>query len=172
MEWYVLRTLSGKEEVVLSILKKIEAFSEFEVFCPKRRLGWRKSGRVISIIRPLFEGYLFVSVNSINIGKFDSLLRTYKMNLIKLVRSAGSLVPISFEEKQLLQGLMDCERVVEVSMVAKVKEQFKVIDGPLKGFEHMIKNFSNRNRRITVEIPVLQEKKIIELEGILINHIK
>ncbi len=169
MEWYVLRTLCGQEEVVLSIFKKMEVFSDFEVFCPKRKIGWRKSGQVISIIRPLFEGYLFVSVNSKDIGQFDRLLRIYKVNMVKLVRSAGSLVPISPEERQLLQGLMNCGRIVEVSKVERVKEELKVIDGPLLGFEHMIKNFSSRNRRITVEIRILEEVKRIELEGVLIN---
>ncbi|GEM_PF-1669131 len=169
MDWYVLRTLCGKEEVVLSILKKMEVFSDFEVFCPKRRIGWRKSGQVVSIIRPLFEGYLFVSVNKKDIGKFDRLLRAYKINVVRLVRSAGSLVPISYQERTLLQGLMDYGRIVEVSKIERTEEKIKVIDGPLLGFEHMIKKFSSRNRRITVEVPILEEKKIIELEGILIN---
>lgn len=59
--------------------------------------------------------------------------------------------------------------IVEVSKVERVKEELKVIDGPLLGFEHMIKNFSSRNRRITVEIQILEEVKRIELEGILLN---
>lgn len=169
MGWYVLRTFCGKEEMALSILKSIEAFSRFEIFCPKRRIGWRKSGRVISIIRPLFEGYLFVSINSKNILKFDFLLRSYKIGIVRLVRSAGSLVPISPEEKQLLQGLMDSGKVVEVSRLERVNTEYRVIDGPLLGYEHMIKKFSKRDRRITIEVPILQEKKILQLEGILVN---
>jgi transcriptional antiterminator NusG len=169
MDWYVLRTLCGKEEVVLSIFNKMEIFSEFDVFCPKRRISWRKGGHILSIIRPLFEGYLFVSVPCKKIGKFDRLLRMYRLNVARLVRSAGSLAPISSEEKLLLQGLMDYERVVEVSKIEIVKEQLKVIDGPLLGCEHMIKNFSSRKHRITIEVPLLHERKKIELEGILIN---
>jgi transcriptional antiterminator NusG len=50
-----------------------------------------------------------------------------------------------------------------------VKERFKVTNGPLLGCEHMIINFSSRKHRITIEVPLLHERKKIELEGILIT---
>ena len=169
MDWYVLSTLCGKEDVVLSIFNKMKIFSEFDIFCPRRRISWRKGGRMLSIIRPLFEGYLFVSAPCKKIGKFDRLLQMYRLNVARLVRSSGSLIPISSEEKQLLQGLMDYKRVVEVSKIEIIKEQLKVIDGPLLGCEYMIKNFSSKKHRITIEVPLLHEIKKIELEGILIH---
>ena len=51
IDWYVLRTLSGKEDAVFMYFKRI--LSEFPIIYPKRRIGWRKNGGVISIIRPL-----------------------------------------------------------------------------------------------------------------------
>lgn len=169
MGWYVLRTLCGREEGVIAILNKIDIFSKFDVFCPKRRVGWRKKGRIISIVRPLFEGYLFVSSNEENIITFDYLLRKYKIDMAWLVQSAGCLVPISKEEKQFLQKLMDREKIVESSKVKIVENHFEVVDGPLLGLEHTIKNISSKNRRIIIEVPILQEKRRIELEGTLIN---
>jgi len=169
MDWYVLRTLGGREKIVLAILGKIEKFSEFDIFCPQKRISWRKSGDIFFLVKPLFEGYLFVSVNNEKIEKFQRLLNRYKINMVSLVRSAGSIIPISIEEKQILQRLMNCERVVEVSKFEIIEHQLKVIEGPLIGFEHMIKKFSSRNRRITIEIPILQEKKNILLEGLLVN---
>jgi transcription termination/antitermination protein NusG len=76
IDWYVLRTISGKEDVIYSIFQKI--FSEFEIIYPKRRIGWRKNGRIISLVRPMFEGYLFISTDKILI--FEQLLRRYSMN--------------------------------------------------------------------------------------------
>lgn len=169
MEWYVLRTLCGKEDAALSLFNKIESFSEFDVFCPRRKISWRKGGHILSVIRPLFEGYLFVSSPGKKIGTFDRLLRMYRLDIVRLIRSAGSLAPISSEEKRLLQGLLDYNRIVEVSKIEMVKEQLRVIDGPLLGCEHIIKNFSSSKRRLTVEIPLLHESKKIELEGILIG---
>jgi len=169
LEWYVLRTLCGKEDIVLDILKKIEKFAEFDVFCPQKKVRWRKKGCILDIVKPLFAGYLFVAIHNEEIEKFYRLLNMYKINMVKLVRNAGSIVPISIEEKQILQRLMDCERIVEVSKFEIIEEQLRVIEGPLIGCEHMIKKISNRNRRITIEIPILEEKKNIDLEGILVN---
>lgn len=169
MSWYVLRTICGKEEGVLSILNKMGTFSEFEIFYPKKRIGWRKKGNIISIIRPLFEGYLFVSANERSINRFDYLLRNCKLNRAWLVQSAGCLAPISNEEKNILEKLMDCEKVVECSKVKVIKDQFEVVEGPLLGLEYTIKKISYKNRRIIVELPILEEKKQIELEGMLIK---
>lgn len=165
MDWYVLRTISGKEDVCHSIFQKV--FPEFEIIYPKRRLGWRKNGRVISLVRPMFEGYLFVSTDKI--WKLDHLLRRCGMNTAWLTRSAGSLVPIFAEEKQLIQRLIGNTGIAEISELERSKDQVKVVNGPLIGLEHVIRKISGRNRRITAEFPVLGEKKKIELEGYIIN---
>lgn len=168
MSWYVLATSCGKEEILLSILQRLGISSKFDVFCPKRKIGWRKNGNIISIIRPLFEGYLFAEVDGSDISEFDYLLRRYKLRAW-IVRSAGSLVPISVEEKQIIEKLMDSERVVQVSRIDKSKNQIKVVDGPLVGMEHIIRKFSNKNRRVTIEVPILHDNRTIELEGILVG---
>jgi len=166
LEWYVLRTGCGKEDAALTILRKM--FSEVELIYPRKRISWRKQGGCISLIRPLFDGYLFVSYPKEKIRAFDQLLRMRKLNIAWLVYSGGALVPILNEEKQLIQKLMGSDGIVEVSTVGKHHEQLQVVNGPLVGLEHIVKKVSRRNRRITVEIPVLDEKRQIELEGILI----
>jgi transcription termination/antitermination protein NusG len=166
LEWYVLRTICGKEDAALTILRKM--FSEVELIYPRRRISWRKQGRYIGLVRPLFDGYLFVSYPKEKIRAFDQLLRMRKLNIAWLVYSGGDLVPILDEEKLLIQKLMGKEEIVEVSTVVKHDGQIQVVDGPLVGLEHIVRKVSRRNRRITVEILVLDEKRKIELEGILL----
>jgi transcriptional antiterminator NusG len=165
MEWYVLRTICGKEDATLTMLRKM--FSEVELIYPRRRISWRKQGGIIDLVRPLFDGYLFISYPKEKIREFDQLLRMRKLNIAWLIYSGEALVPILNEEKQLIQKLMGSDGIVEVSTVGKHNEQLQVLSGPLVGLEHIIKKVSHRNRRITVEIPVLDEKRKIELEGIL-----
>jgi transcription termination/antitermination protein NusG len=168
IDWYVLRTICGKEEVALRVFQKM--FSEVEVIYPRRRISWRKQGSIISLVRPLFEGYLFVATEKEKMREYNRILRMHQLNVAWLVYSAGSLVPLIAEEKQLIQQLMGAEGVVEVSAVQRDNDRLQVVNGPLLGQEHIIKKVSSRNRRITVEIPVLAEKRNIELEGIIINH--
>lgn len=137
------------------------------IIYPKKRISWRKQGSIINLVRPLFEGYLFIAYPKEEIGIFDHLLRKYQLNIVWLVYSAGSLVPILNEEKQLLQKLIGSDGIVEVSTLEKHNQQLRVVNGPLVGVEHIIKKISRRDLRITVEIPVLDEKRRIELEGVL-----
>lgn len=163
----MLRTTSGKEEITAAICRKM--FSGCDIIYPKRRVCWRKCGQMISLIRPLFEGYLFVSSESTKIQNFDRLLHKYEFNVGGLVYSAGALIPILTKEKELIRKLMGNEGIVEVSEIEKIDNQIKVVTGPLVGFEPLIKKFSGRNRRITVEIPILAENRQIELGGVWKN---
>jgi transcriptional antiterminator NusG len=165
IDWYVVRTISGKEDEVCIIFQKI--FSEFEIVYPKRRVGWRKKGHVISVIRPLFEGYLFVSTNKIE--TFHNLLRKHAINNAWLTRCGENLMPIYPEEKNLIQQLIGNEGIVEVSEIQMVDNQIKVVKGPLIGLEHVIKKYSGKNRRIVIEFSVLGEKREVELEGSIVN---
>ncbi len=166
MEWYVLRTVCGKEDATLTILRKM--FSEVELIYPRRRISWRKQGSYIDLVRPLFDGYLFISYPKEKIRVFDQILRMRNLNIAWLVYSGGELIPILSEEKQLIQKLMGSDGIVEVSTVEKQNEQLQVVNGPLVGLEHIVTKVSRRNRRITVEIPMLDEVRKIELEGNLI----
>ncbi|BBB92532.1 transcription termination/antitermination NusG family protein [Methylomusa anaerophila] len=166
-DWYVLRTISSKEETAAAFYRKI--FPDYDIIYPKRRICWRKCGNLINIIRPLFEGYLFVSTDNNKIHDFDNLLHKLRFNVGWLVYTAGALMPIFDEEKKMIQMLMGTEGIVEVSEIEKVQNRFSVVTGPLMGFEAMIKKFSAKNRRITVEIPILTENKRIELGGIWKN---
>lgn len=166
LEWYVLRTVCGKEDAALTILRKM--FSGIELVYPRRRISWRKQGSYINLVRPLFDGYMFISYAKEKIRDFDQALRMCNLNIAWLVYSGGALVPILNEEKQLIQKLMGSDGIVEVSTVEKQHEQFQIVNGPLVGLEHIVTKVSRRNRRITVEIPVLDEIRKIELEGKLI----
>jgi transcriptional antiterminator NusG len=167
MEWYVLRTGCGKEDAALTILQKM--FSAVKFIYPRKRVSWRKQGRLISLVKPLFEGYMFVSCSEGEIAVFDQLLRRNKLNIAWLVYSAGTLVPIFKEEKLLIQQLIGLDGIVEMSSVKKYNDHLQIVNGPLVGLEHIVKKVSGRNRRITVEIPVLEENKNVELEGVLIK---
>ena len=165
IEWYVLRTICGREEISYLTLQKI--FTDFDVIYPRRRVSWRKNGRLLNLVRPMFEGYLFVSTNKILM--LDYLLRKLQINIAWIIRSAGGIVPISTEEKGLIQQLINSEGIAEVSELERIKDQLTVVKGPLVGLENAIKKFSGRNRRIIIEVPILGEKRKVELEGHIIN---
>lgn len=168
MDWYVLKTLAGKEDAVFTYFKR--SLAEFKIIYPKRRIGWRKNGRVISIIRPLFEGYLFVSTDEIEV--LDSLLRRHSLGIAWLIRNRGILSAIYPDEKQIIEKLMNSGGIVEASEIQLVGNRIEVVTGPLVGLEHVIKKFSGKNRRIITEFSILGESREVEFEGNIIKSEK
>jgi len=161
MEWYVLRTLLGKEIKVYSVFKKI--VPGLKIIYPRRQVFWRKQGKILKLIKPLFSGYLFVATDKVT--ELDYLLRKHKIGIAWLIRSGGALVPIFEEEREFIEKLIGVEEIVGVSEVLKSENDFKVIKGPLLGLEHKIKKYSSREQRITIEILIMKEIKRIELQG-------
>lgn len=166
MQWFVLRTIVGKEEKVILLFQHL--FHDIKVIFPKRRLSWRKKGKIVNVIKPLFSGYLFVSADNERIIELSLWLQFQKVDAW-FVKFGNLITPITTEEMQLIQQLMSDGDIVERSEILKIGEKATIIRGPLVGLEGIIEKYSKRNRRVMVKIIIGGEEKQVELEGTWIN---
>lgn len=167
MNWYALRTLVGKEEKAVLLIKSF--FQDISVLFPKRRLSWRKKGDVMEIIKPLFSGYFFVFAHDNRVREVDLWLRVKKPD-IWFVKFGKLITPVLNEEMELVQQLMCNSDIVEKSEIYKNGDKIEIVRGPLVGLEGIVEKYSKRNCRITVKIAIGGEEKRIELEGSSINY--
>lgn len=163
MDWYVLRTLAGKEERSLKLLQLL--FNDIQFIFPKRRLTWRKKGAILDVIKPLFAGYLFASASNMRITELDYWIRAERAD-VWFVKIDKSIIPITNEEVQLIRQLISNGDIVEKSEIATIGEEVKVVGGPLLGLEGIVEKLSKRDRRVTIRIAINGEEKRVELEGI------
>lgn len=162
MRWYVLRTLTGQEDKSLTLLQYL--FKDIQFIFPKRRLSWRKKGAILDVIKPLFRGYLFVSAEEKRIKELDDWMRDKKVD-IWFVKIEKLIIPITNEEVQLIKQLICNGDIVERSVIIKIGEEAKIVNGPLVGLEGIVEKYSKRDRRVTIKVTVNGEEKRIELEG-------
>lgn len=120
LQWFVLRTLVGKEEKFILLFKHL--FHDIKIVFPKRRVSWRKKGKVIDVIKPLFSGYLFISANNEKIKELNQWLRFQKVDAW-FIKFDNVITPINDKEMQLIQQLMCNGDVVERSEVIKIGEK-------------------------------------------------
>ncbi|GBF33014.1 transcription antitermination NusG-related protein [Desulfocucumis palustris] len=162
LQWYVLRTISGKEEKALFLIQKL--FHDVKIIFPKRRLSWRKKGKIIYVIKPLFSGYLFAAANYEQIEELHQWLRIQKAN-IWFVKVGNLLTPIDNHEMELIQKLMCNGDIVDSSEIQKNGESVMIVKGPLVGLEGIIEQYSKRNRRVVIKVNIGGEERRVELEG-------
>lgn len=166
LRWYVLRTIVGKEDEALLLLKRL--FSHIKIILPKRRLSWRKKGKIIDVVKPLFSGYLFVSANDKQIIELNLWLRTKKVN-IWFLKVNNIIIPVDNYEMELIEKLIFNGEIVGLSEIMNVGEQVMIVRGPLVGLEGIIVKFLKRNRRVIINVTIGGEEKKVELEGFWIN---
>ena len=169
MQWFILRTKVGNEERVMLLFEKI--FEDVKIIFPKRRLSWRKKGRIIDVIKPLFSGYLFVSASNERIKELNLWLRIKNLNAW-FVKFDNSITCVAMEEMQLILRLMCNGDIVEKSEIAKIGEKVAVVRGPLVGMEGIVEKYSKRNRRVIINVTIGGKEKQVALEGTWISSLK
>lgn len=166
--WYGIQCISGGEDVSRKQLQKV--FPEFETLLPQRILFIRKGGITRKETKALFPGYFFIKtkeklqrqqsqeiIHKVNLGQTPLLLRILGKN------DSDFLTNIPSEEMGIILELTAEGEEIGVSRVAKENHRFRILSGPLKDREVMIKKINARKKRITVELNLLGEIREIQL---------
>ena len=94
--WYLIQLKPNSHRLAERNLHR----QEFETFLPMQQITRRKASRFVSDLKPLFPGYMFVSVNS-DLAPWRAINST--IGVSKLVSFEGTPKPLS---PQLISGLM------------------------------------------------------------------
>lgn len=103
----------------------------FETFLPMQKITRRKASRFVSDLKPLFPGYMFVSVNS-ELAPWRSINST--IGVSKLVSFEGKPKPLPL---QLISGLMlrcDASGVLLSPKSLRAGDSVEMLTGPFANF--------------------------------------
>ena len=95
-QWYLIQFKPNSHRLAERNLQR----QGFETFLPMQKITRRKASRFVSDLKPLFPGYMFVSVNS-ELAPWRSINST--IGVSKLVSFEGKPKPLPL---QLISGLM------------------------------------------------------------------
>lgn len=174
--WYVIQTITGKEQELINMIGKITAEtggtktggaktqrSYEKCFIISRECVWRMERRYQVCIKPLFPSYVFVETDTPDQFFYD--LKGIP-KLTKLLGCDGTFWTVQKEEEELLRKLVgdDPEYIVRRSPVEVNKDgEIISVEGILKEYAGRIVKKRLRKRVVVIEIPFLGEMKKIEL---------
>ena len=95
-QWYLIQFKPNSHRLAERNLQR----QGFETFLPMQKITRRKASRFVSDLKPLFPGYMFVSVNS-DLAPWRSINST--IGVSRLVSFEGKPKPLPL---QLISGLM------------------------------------------------------------------
>lgn len=160
MDWYALFVKTGKENDVQKWLQF--AFNESVLHCivPKRKLTERKNGKVYSVIRTLFSGYVLINTEMNNI--------IYKKivdipNCINILGNGTYYTKIDQQEISTILSLTRDTEVLDCSKIYIENSKIIVKSGPLRGMEGIIRKIDTRKNRAKVSINFMNCEKMVDL---------
>ena len=157
MSWFVMYVETGHEDEVCRLIDRIIVYSYFKIpyqlLVPKRQIYEKKSGICNEVTKCLFPGYILVETEQI-----DEFYYQVKK------------IPHIFKFLRILY-MTNEEGLIEISNALYINDRIEIIDGPLKGYEGIIRKLDKRKGRAKVEFSINQNVIHIDL-GISIIYKK
>ena len=171
-QWYILRTISGKEmkvkEMIEGYRKNNPVYAEniSQILVPTEKVYTTRAGKKVLKDKVMFSGYVFVKLAltpDIEVTLQDTT------NVVNFVRSReGEHRPEPVPEQQILTMLGHAEaREQEAADSVNdyvVGESVKVNFGPFSGFIGEIKEINAEKRELTVMVKVFGRETPLKLD--------
>jgi transcription termination/antitermination protein NusG len=167
MPWYAVHTRSRHEDQAhIGLTQKA-----FNAFLPKIEVWSKRKDRRKKILIPLFPGYLFVELLSLdNVIKVD-VLKTF--GVVRLLgKSPGSEpLPVPDDKIDAIRRIVQSKVEVQQFQYPKVGEPARIVDGPFKGLEGLVIKTDYEKELFVISIEILQRSVAIKLEGFQISRL-
>lgn len=169
-KWYVLRSISGKEnkvkEYIESALVTSSLFREYvsQVLIPTEKVVTLKNGKRTVKEKNLLPGYVLVECNLTD--ECYPLLRNIPNVLGFLSDSKNSTKPAPVPQSEVNRIVGNVEEAVE-EMLQEVTflegEKVKVADGPFSGFNGVVQEVLADKQKLKVVVTIFDRQTPLEL---------
>ena len=162
IEWYVIRTFSGNEEKVKTLLETVGVESKIIY----REMYLKRNGQVKLVNKKLFPGYLF-AITEIGSSEFDLLVNVLRHEntgyFYNLKQDREETPALSEKEKDYLSRLAGDKNVVEASVGYIEGDKVTITEGPLVGYESKIVYIDRHKKIAKVNIDFIGETRIVSV---------
>jgi transcriptional antiterminator RfaH len=148
--WFVAATQAGKEDLASRHLRN----QGFRVFAPRRPRTVRHARRVLTLLGPLFPGYIFVSFDR-SAAAWRSINGT--IGVRHLIAAGDSPVPLPREFVTGLAALADADGVVSFASELKVGGSVRLMSGPFAERIGELESLDSKGR-VRVMLDLLSSK--------------
>lgn len=172
-QWYVVRTIGGKENKVKEYIESEIRHSHLEeyisqVLIPTEKVYTIRNGKKVSKEKVSYPGYVLIEAAFVgqipiiirNIPNVLGFLGDTKENSRKMIAT-----PLRPQEVSRILGRVDelssMEEENEIPFF--VGETIKVTDGPFSSFQGTIEAVDNERKKLTVSVKIFGRKTPMEL---------
>lgn len=145
--WFAVNTLPGNEERARVNLER----QGWPCFCPRVSKTTRSGRRLMTRLRPLFPGYLFVSLDPQQ-SRWRAVDSTFGVRSI--VKSGDAPAPLPVGCIEALQQIADAQGKVSFATSLRRGEDVTFLSGPFAGFIGRLEHL-DASGRVTVLLELL-----------------
>ena len=165
--WYVLKTVSGKEakvkEYIEAELKHNPQLSQYvsQIVIPMEKHATQRSdGKRVVKEKVSLPGYIFVEAEMK--GDVAHTLR-FMPNVLGFLGGLDNPSPVKQSEiNRMLGNAEETEIENEVNIPFEVNETVKVTEGPFSGFSGVIEEVNTEKRKLKVMVKIFGRKTPLE----------
>ena len=168
LKWYVVRTFSGHENKVKSLIdaeladnEKLRAKIQ-DVLVPTEKVFEVKDGKKKSKTKNFFPGYILVQADLDNQVK-DFILNT--PSVMGFLGTKTSPNPLQPEEVKRIVGRITQDETTErMETIFRNGDIVKIIDGPFNNFSGTIQEVNEEKMKIKVMVSIFGRKTPVEID--------
>ena len=168
-KWYVVKTISGKEEKVKTYIEKELEHNKMDkyvstILIPTEKIFQIKNGKKISKERNFFPGYLLIQAKL-----FAELIHVIRnvLNVIGFLGETKGGVPLPMRKAEVNRILGKVDELAneeeQINIPFFTGEPIKVTDGPFNGFDAVIESVNEEKRKLQVVVKIFGRKTLLEL---------
>ncbi|MFO7447650.1 MAG: transcription termination/antitermination protein NusG [Ignavibacteriaceae bacterium] len=168
LKWYVVRTFSGHENKVKSLLEaeigdneKLKAKIQ-EILVPMEKVFEVKDGKKKSKTKNFFPGYILVQAD------LDNQVKEFILNTPSVMGFLGTRNnpnPLQPEEVKRIVGRISQDETSErMETMFRTGDVVKIIDGPFNNFSGTIQEVNEEKMKIKVMVSIFGRKTPVEID--------
>ena len=166
--WYVVRTFSGHENKVKTLLETGLNEHEHlkakltEILVPMEKVFEVKDGKKKSKTKNFFPGYILVNADLDNQVK-DFILNT--QSVMGFLGTGGNPNPLHPEEVRRIVGRITQDSSTErMETIFRSGDLVKIVDGPFNNFSGTIEEVNEEQMKIKVMVSIFGRKTPVEID--------
>jgi transcription termination/antitermination protein NusG len=167
-KWYVVRTFSGHENKVKTLLEAELSDNErlrakiSEILVPMEKVFEVKDGKKKTRTKNFFPGYILVQADLDNQVK-DFILNT--PSVMGFLGTKNHPNPLQPEEvKRIVGRILQDESTERLETIFRSGDVVKIIDGPFNNFSGTVQEVNEEKMKIKVMVSIFGRKTPVEID--------
>jgi transcriptional antiterminator NusG len=174
-QWFVVHTLSGKENKVRDSLQRQLESGEcndipvYEVSIPTEKVSEVRQGKKYTTTRKIFPGYILVRMDLYKPGTsvIDEAAWYFIRNtqgIIGFIGGSENPVPLGPDEVANLFRTNEEEEAVKPKVLFEIGEVVRINSGAFENFEGSIEEIDNERGKLKLMVSIFGRSTPVELE--------